>query len=120
MGKHSKLKKTCPHCYKAFGPSNLKRHIRQVHEGEKATCHICEKVLTACNLNTHIKNVHMKVKTVCQICDMEMPLSRMSHHRRAVHNIGQPIEVVIPRSSKLKKLKSLSKVHSQAEEGRIC
>merc|ERR1712192_256748 len=84
-------------------------------DGEKARCPMCEKVLTACNLNTHIKNVHMKVKTICQICDMEMPLNRMSHHRRVVHNIGQPKEVVIPRTPKLKSLLKMVQ-HRQAEE----
>ena len=76
--------------------------------------------MTACNLNKHIKTVHMKMKTKCQICDLELPLSRISHHRRTAHNIGQPKEVVIPRTLKVKKLKSLLKVqHRQAEEDNI-
>jgi len=118
--KHSKLRSTCPHCNKDYAPSNLKRHIRQVHNGEKARCTECEKLMTACNLNKHIKTVHMKMKTMCQICDLEMPLSRISHHRRTAHNIGQPKEVVIPRTLKVKKLKSLLKVqHKQAKEDNI-
>ena len=76
--------------------------------------------MTACNLNKHIKTVHMKMRTMCQICDLELPLSRISHHRRTAHNIGQPKEVVIPRTLKVKKLKSLLKVqHKQAEEDNI-
>jgi len=113
--KHSKLRSTCPHCHKNYAPSNLKRHIRQVHNGEKARCPECEKLMTACNLNKHVKTVHMKVKTICQICDMEIPLSRISHHRRVVHNIGRPKEVVIPRTLKLKKTKSLLKMAQPAE-----
>ena len=79
-----------------------------MHDEEKAKCPECDKVLFPGNLSKHIKEVHMKVRAVCKLCNTEMPLSRISIHRRAVHNLGRPIDLVIPRKKRKVQLEESS------------
>ena len=72
---HLKLKDfKCPTCGISFGQnSNLKRHIRAVHEGKhpfKCNYENCTSSFNDCsNLRKHIKNVHLEIKSY--VCEFE-------------------------------------------------
>ena len=62
--------KICPHCEKTF-PSSvpLKDHIRIVHDGIRLKCQYCVKCFTTpAALKSHVKNIHEGIRWQCQHC----------------------------------------------------
>ena len=78
----------CPHCdYKTTRKSNLKTHIRSIHEGHKFPCTYCEyRATTNGSLLTHIKSVHKGVKYPCPDCEyMATWTGDLQKHVNSVH-----------------------------------
>ena len=67
---HGKIK--CPSCDKKFeNNSNLKHHVKTVHEGirDKVVCDLCGKSFIKSCLKRHIRMVHDQIKDhVCSHC----------------------------------------------------
>ena len=96
------MKKLCPHCDKEFGMSNLRKHIRNVHNNECVICPDCDKTFSISNLRKHILSVHEKLKYICEICNKEVSYAHISTHNRKAHGIGKPIDQVTPRGPNMK------------------
>jgi hypothetical protein len=80
----------CPRCHKVIAtPSDLKRHIKTVHEKEKGhKCEICPSEFTRKNtLTNHIKNVHFFDRDFsCTQCDLRFSSrSNLKIHINEVH-----------------------------------
>ena len=107
MNVHDKIRSPCPACGKKY--SDLRQHIRVVHEGAKVTrlvskaqsdlnvvflnsififqaeCPHCKGRYT--NLSQHINKVHLKTKNViCEHCGSAFyHASHLKRHRESVH-----------------------------------
>ena len=78
---------------------NLKKHIKNAHEGEKLSCKSCDKSYTQShNLKNHIKNVHEGTKFSCKSCDKSFTQPHnLKKHIKIVHegiktSLTSPIE----------------------------
>ena len=78
----------CPHCeYKAAWNSDLKKHIKSIHEGQKFPCPHCEyKATVKGNLQKHITSIHEGQKFPCPHCKYEAAWKRnLQRHIKSIH-----------------------------------
>ena len=80
------LSSTCTYCGKSFpsksGKSNLKRHIKQVHEKVRLECDFCDKDYTDLSaLRYHIKKEHQNEN----LADRGRYLSALRYHIKIEH-----------------------------------
>ena len=79
----------CRICDKKFVQSDLKRHVKEVHEGIKNhPCEICgQKFGRSGDLKCHVKTVHEGIKEhQCQFCEKKFgQLGHLKTHVKRVH-----------------------------------
>ena len=78
----------CDLCDNLFHVSNIKWHIRILHNGEKLQkCKNCDKSFGhALSLKKHIEMIHEAIKYECDCCDKSFStLQSMKKHIHTVH-----------------------------------
>ena len=91
MGKEAKSRRhACPQCdYKTGDASNLKKHVRTVHEQRKDhACPQCDATFgAASSLRTHLRTVHEQRRDhACPQCDAAFGAAQhLRTHVRTVH-----------------------------------
>ena len=81
-GSEAQLKK-CDICGKEVKESNLKTHMKIMHENSKRfPCDFCNKVLSnKSNLTQHVINVHKPKKLIkCEKCNLEVKENSLKRH----------------------------------------
>ena len=79
----------CNHCeYQSSSTSNLKKHIRSIHEHDGMfQCNHCEYI-SGCtsNLRKHIRSMHEHVKYACNLCQYQATSqSSLKRHKQSIH-----------------------------------
>ena len=73
--------KTCEQCGQKCGsPSELKRHIANVHEKSKIWCSLCEKDISQNYFALHVKTVHEGIKRTCEFCQKGFSINNLKKH----------------------------------------
>ena len=87
----SKMTKSyqCTFCEKkCTQKSNLKTHIKLVHDKAKVQCHICLENIGLYSLKSHIARFHSTVTYVkCDKCEKTMKNSHLKKHIAEIHNV---------------------------------
>ena len=82
------IKYPCPQCdYQFTAQSNLKQHIKAIHEGIKYPCPQCDhQAATSYALTQHVKCIHEIFKIPCNQCDYKAPtFSRLQRPNIKMH-----------------------------------
>lgn len=78
----------CNKCGKIFSTeSNVKRHIKTVHEEGRYQCSFCKKIYPKeDSLQRHIKSVHEEIRHLCPFCDQSFSQKgHLSAHIKSIH-----------------------------------
>jgi len=78
----------CQQCDKTFkNTTNLKAHIKSIHDGIKYSCSQCDKQFTTqSSLAEHILSVHAGVKYACNQCDQQFTRQKsLTKHIQSIH-----------------------------------
>ena len=79
---------TCEYCNKQLSKSNVKRHIKALHEKELQQCHQCgENFENRYRLRVHVDSVHSEdAKEECKHCGVLYFKNYMATHVKLVHD----------------------------------
>ena len=82
----------CPHCeYKAAWNSDLKKHIKSIHEGQKFPCPHCEyKATHKKHLQRHFRSVHEGQTYQCPQCEYKTNNERNFKQHTNIHILEKP------------------------------
>ena len=84
-GRNAEMENGCSQCGKGFRTAgNLTVHIRSVH-GPKKKCNVCQTLVSAANLKRHMKEMHEGDRRQCPECKKEIASSKFSQHMQIVH-----------------------------------
>ena len=66
--------------------SNLKAHVKQVHEGVKYQCDQCDYKATRHNLKIHVDNIHLGLRFKCESCEhVSTTRANLKIHNKTKH-----------------------------------
>jgi len=78
----------CQHCeYETKRLTDLKKHIRSIHEGERFPCENCDyKATDKSRLTKHVKSIHLGERYPCDQCEYKATLKdNLRTHRLKYH-----------------------------------
>ena len=94
---HQGLKYECSHCdFKSGDKSNLKKHIEKYHLGITYSCSICQKVLNSKDqLKRHVDGNHNGLRFYCPNCEYRSRNRSLLDEHISVHHNGMTFDCEI-------------------------